>query len=268
MGAPPALPPWIMSNLTAYIDWNTIMFVVIGFGAQLCDGALGMGFGVISSTVLTLIGLPRVIVSATVNTAKILTGTASTVSHLAYRNVEWRTLAILGTGGVAGALAGSHLLLRIDSSRYIGPFISAYLIGVGIYIIWKVSYVEKLRVTPARVAGIGVAAGFLEAVAGVWGPLATSNLVASGLAPRLAVGVGNVAETLVAVIVSATLVNELGFDKLSRAAVGLVIGALIASPIAARLTANLPKRRLAIGVGILVILSSTLRLLKETGILG
>ena len=257
-----------MSSLAAYIDWNTMMFVAIGFGAQLCDGALGMGFGVISSTVLTLIGLPRVIVSATVNTAKILTGTASTVSHLAYKNVEWRTLAILGTGGVAGALAGSHMLLRMDSSRYIGPFISTYLIGVGIYIIWKASYVERLRITMPRIAGIGIAAGFLEAVAGVWGPLATSNLVASGLPPRLAVGVGNVAETLVAVIVSATLVNELGFDKLSRAAVGLVIGALIASPIAARLTANLPKRRLTIGVGVLVILSSSLRLAKETGLLG
>lgn len=256
-----------MSSLSAYIDWNTMMFIVIGFGAQLCDGALGMGFGVLTSTVLTLIGLPRVVVSATVNTAKILTGTASSVAHLAYHNVEWRTLAILATAGVVGALGGSHLLLRVDGSRYIGPIISAYLIGVGIYIIWKASHVEKLHITLPRIAGIGVAAGFLEAVAGVWGPLATSNLVASGLPPRLAVGVGNVAETLVAVIVSATLVSELGFDKLSRAAVGLVVGALAASPIAARLTATLPKRRLTIGVGVLVILSSGLRLMKETGLL-
>lgn len=257
-----------MPPVSALIDWHTLMFVVIGFGAQLCDGALGMGFGVISSTVLTLIGLPRIVVSATVNTAKILTGTASTVSHLAYKNVQWRSLVILTVGGIAGALVGSHLLLKSNSSHYIGPFISVYLIGVGIYIIWKASHVERLNITLPRIGIIGVAAGILEAVAGVWGPLATSNLVASGLAPRIAVGVGNVAETFVAVIVSATLVHELGFDKLSRAAVGLVIGALIASPLAARLTANLPKRRLAIGVGILVILSSTLRLFKETGWLG
>jgi hypothetical protein len=258
----------LMSTLSSFIDWNTLMFVVIGFGAQLCDGALGMGFGVISSTVLTLLGLPRVIVSATVNTAKILTGTASSVSHLAYRNVEWRSLLVLSIGGILGALAGSHLLLNIDSSRYFSPFISVYLIGVGIYIIWKTANVERLRVTLPRVGIIGLAAGFLEAVAGVWGPLATSNLVASGLAPRMAVGVGNVAETVVAVIVSTTLVHAIGFDKLSRAAVGLVIGALIASPLAARLTARLPKRRLAIGVGVLVILSSALRLVKELGLLG
>ncbi len=257
-----------MPSASALIDWNTLMFIVIGFGAQLCDGALGMGFGVISSTVLTLLGLPRVVVSATVNTAKILTGTASTVSHLAYKNVDWRSLVILTIGGIAGALVGSNLLLKSDNSRYIGPFISVYLIGVGIYIIWKASHVERLRITLPRIGIIGIAAGFLEAVAGVWGPLATSNLVASGLAPRLAVGVGNVAETFVAVVVSMTLVHKLGFENLSRAAVGLVIGALIASPLAARLTANLHKRRLAIGVGILVILSSSLRLFKETGWLG
>jgi uncharacterized membrane protein YfcA len=256
-----------MGQLGSFVDWSTLMFVVIGFGAQLCDGALGMGFGVISSTVLTLIGLPRIVVSATVNTAKILTGTASSVSHLVYKNVEWRTLAILGTAGVIGGVSGSWLLTS-GSSRYVAPFISVYLIFVGIYIIFKASYVEKLRITMSRIAGIGIAAGFLEAVAGVWGPLATSNLVASGLAPRLAVGVGNVAETMVAVVVSATLVHSIGFDKLSRAAVGLVIGALIASPLAAKLTANLPKRRLTIGVGILVILSSSLRLLREAGWLG
>jgi hypothetical protein len=257
-----------MSTVASFIDWNTLMFVVIGFGAQLCDGALGMGFGVISSTVLTLIGLPRLIVSATVNTAKILTGTASAVSHLAYRNVEWRSLLMLSIGGIVGALAGSYLLLNISGSRYISPFISVYLIGVGVYIIWRVSHVERLRITLPRIGGIGVAAGLLEAVAGVWGPLATSNLVASGLAPRLAVGVGNVAETVVAVVVSTTLVHAIGFDKLSRAAVGLVIGALIASPLAARLTAHLPKRRLAIGVGVLVIVSSALRLVKELGLIG
>jgi uncharacterized membrane protein YfcA len=256
-----------MDQLASFIEWNTLMFVVIGFFAQLCDGALGMGFGVISSTVLTIIGLPRIIVSATVNTAKILTGTASTVSHLAYKNVEWRSLVVLGSAGIGGALIGANLLIN-STSKYVGRFINVYLVFVGAYIIWKAANVDKLRITMPRIAIIGVAAGFLEAVAGVWGPLATSNLVASGLAPRLAVGVGNVAETLVAIVVSITLVNEIGFDKLSRAAVGLVIGALIASPIAARMTARLPKKRLAIGVGILVIVTSVVRLVKEAGWLG
>jgi hypothetical protein len=255
-----------MQMLGSWIDVYTLMYVAIGFIAQLCDGALGMGFGAISSTVLTIIGLPREIVSATVNGAKILTGTASSVSHLAYKNVEWRTLALLSLGGIIGGLVGAWLLTQ-GSVKYVGPIVSGYLIVVGVYIIWKASNVEKLRITTARIAGVGIAAGFLEAIAGVWGPLATSNLVASGLPARLAVGVGNVAETVVAVVVFTVLVNHIGFDQLSRSAVGLVIGALIASPLAARLTANLPKRRLTIGVGVMVIVSSSLRLIRDMGLL-
>lgn len=256
-----------MDALLSFVDWYTMMFVAIGFVAQLCDGALGMGFGAISSTVLTVIGLPREIVSATVNGAKILTGTASSVAHLAYKNVHWLTLALLAAGGVIGGLIGAWLLTQ-STLHYAGSIVSGYLILVGVYIIWKAQYAEKARVAPARVAGVGLAAGFLEAIAGVWGPLATSNLVASGLPARLAVGVGNVAETMVAVVVFTVLVNHIGFDQLSRSAVGLVIGALIASPLAARLTANLPKRRLTIGVGIMIILSSVLRLLRDTGFIG
>lgn len=241
------------------------MFIGIGFVAQICDGALGMGFGVISSTVLTLLGLPREIVSATVNGAKIFTGVASSAAHLAYRNVEWRTLAVLATGGLMGGLAGAWLLTQ-GANRYVGPIVSCYLIFVGVYIIWRASNIERLQITMPRTAGVGVAAGFLEAVAGVWGPLATSNLVAFGLPARIAVGVGNVAETIVAVAVFTVLVNHIGFDQLSRSAFGLVIGALIAAPLAARLTANLSKRRLTIGVGLMVIVSSLLRLARDLGL--
>lgn len=255
-----------MRELNTWVDLSTLMFVAIGFVAQLCDGALGMGFGAISSTVLTLIGLPREIVSATVNGAKILTGTASTVSHLAYKNVQWRALAYLSTGGVLGGLIGAWLLTQA-SLKFFGSLISGYLILTGFYIIWKASHVEQLRLTATRISGVGVAAGFLEAVAGVWGPLATSNLVASGLPARIAIGVGNVAETLVAVVVFTVLVHHVGFDQLSRTAVGLVIGALIAAPLAARLTARVSKRRLTIGVGVMVVLSSALRLLRDSGLL-
>jgi uncharacterized protein len=255
-----------MRQLSSWVDLSTLLYVAIGFIAQLCDGALGMGFGAISSTVLTIIGLPREIVSATVNGAKILTGTASTVSHLAYKNVQWRALVLLSVGGVLGGLIGAWLLTQA-SVKYVGPLVSGYLILIGFYIIWKASHVEKLRLTATRITGVGLAAGFLEAIAGVWGPLATSNLVASGLPARLAVGVGNVAETVVAVVVFTVLVNHIGFDQLSRTAIGLVIGALIASPLAARLTANMSKRRLTIGVGVMVIVSSALRLLRDSGLL-
>jgi len=256
-----------MNYLLSLLDLNTLIFAGIGFLAQLCDGALGMGFGVISSTVLTLVGLPREVVSATVNGAKIITGAASSVSHLAFRNIDWRALFMLSVAGAFGGLVGAWLLTQ-GQAKLVGPIVSGYLIFVGGYIIWKASHIEQVRISSSRTLGVGVAGGFLESVSGVWGPLVTSNLVAFGLPARLAVGTGNVAETVVAVVVFTVLVQHLGLAQLSRAAIGLVIGALFASPLAAHWTARLPKRRLMIGVGLMVILTSVLRLARDFGWIG
>lgn len=254
-----------MQQLIEWLDLSTVLFAVVGFIAQLCDGALGMGFGVISSTVLTLLGLPREIVSATVNGAKMFTGTASGLAHLHYKNVHWPTLGILTAGGLAGGIAGAWLLTQ-GANRYVGSLVSGYLIFLGAYLIWRASHFEQLRITTPRIVGVGIAAGFLEAGAGVWGPLATSNLVAFGLPARLAVGVGNLAETFVAMAVFSVLVHHIGFEQLSHAAIGLVIGALIAAPLAAKMTASLSKPRLTIGIGVMVMASSVVRLCRDFGL--
>lgn len=255
-----------MDFLYSLLDSSTLLFVAIGLVAQMCDGMLGMGFGVISSTVLTLFGLPREVVSASVNGAKIITGTASGISHALFRNLDWRAFAILAVAGSIGGSIGAWLITQ-GQANLVGPIVSGYLIAVGIYIIFKASHIETLKIGFRHTAGVGVAGGFLESVSGVWGPLVTSNLVAFGLSPRLAVGTGNLAETVVAVVVFTVLVHHLGLAQLSRSAIGLVAGALLASPLAALWTANIPKRRLMIGVGVMVILTSALRLARDLGLL-
>jgi uncharacterized membrane protein YfcA len=255
-----------MSYLISLFDYQTLIFIGIGFLAQLCDGALGMGFGVISSTVLTIIGLPREVVSATVNGAKIITGAFSSVAHLAFRNIDWRALTILSLAGALGGLIGAWLITQ-GQAKFVGPIVSSYLIAVGIYIIWKASHIEQVRLSNSRTIGVGIAGGFLESVSGVWGPLVTSNLVAFGLPARLAIGTGNVAETVVAVVVFSVLVQHLGMAQLSKYAIGLVIGAVFASPLAAHWTAKLPKKHLMVGVGIMVILTSAVRLIRDLGYL-
>lgn len=254
-----------MEYLHSLLEPGMLVFVGIGLLAQLCDGVLGMGFGVISSTVLTLIGLPREVVSASVNGAKIITGAASGVSHAIFRNLDWPAFLILSVGGSIGGLIGAWLLTQ-GQAGLVGPIISGYLIIVGIYIIWKASHIETLQISHVHTTGVGIAGGFLEAVSGVWGPLVTSNLVAFGLPARLAIGTGNLAETVVAVVVFTVLVNHMGLAQLSRYAIGLVVGAVLASPLAALWTARIPKRRLMIGVGLMVILTSAIRLARDLGL--
>jgi uncharacterized membrane protein YfcA len=255
------LPSIITDLLNSKLLW---MFVAIGFAAQLCDGALGMGFGVISSSVLTALGYPRAIVSAAVNGAKILTCTVLGLSHVVFHNIDWRAFGILTAGGIVGGLVGA-LAISSGAARIISPIVSFYLILVGIYIIWGASHIERLRVSTLGIAGVGLAGGALEAVAGVWGPIVTSNLVAIGLNPRLAVGSGILAEVIVAAVVFSILVSRLGFDQLSRPVAGLILGAMIASPLAAKLTTKIPKRRLMVGVGVLVIVTSLYRLARDLG---
>lgn len=243
---------------------DTWLFVGIGFLAQIFDGAIGMGFGAISSAVLAAMGLPREVASASVNGAKLLTGTASGVAHIALRNVDWRMLAVLGTAGVLGGVAGSLLLAR-NAGALLGIVVSAYLVFVGIFIIRRAFAAPPPDLRRARVGGVGLAGGFLEALSGVWGPLVTSNLVALGAHPRFAVGTGSIAETFVAGVVFSVLVAHLGFARLSLATIGLIAGALVAAPIAARITRQVPRRPLMVTVGVMVIVLSSIRLARDLG---
>ena len=245
---------------------QTWLFLAVGFVAQLCDGAIGMGFGAVSSTVLAAIGLPREVVSASVNGAKILTGATSGIGHIALRNVDWRMLAVLGSSGVLGGTLGSLLLTR-HAGPLLGIFVSAYLIVVGMTIILRARGAPPPTVPHAKIGTVGLFGGFLEAMSGVWGPLVTSNLVAIGANPRYVVGTGSIAETFVACAVFAILVRHLGFEQLSLATLGLVGGALLATPIAARITRDLPRKPLMIAVGALVILLSCVRLARDLGVL-
>ena len=253
----------LLANLWLLLQQpQTWLFIVIGFVAQLSDGALGMGFGAVSSTVLAALGVPREIASATVNGAKLVTGVLSGVSHLVFRNIDWPLFFFLTISGCVGGWAGATLM-TFHSSRWVGVFVSGYLLIVGAYIIWRASHDPPEFITRTRISGIGLAGGFLEAVSGVWGPLVTSNLVAHGANPRHAVGTGNLSETFVAITVFVVLVHHIGFEQLSIAMSGLLIGAVVGAPVGASFTRKLPRKALTIAVGLMVILMSLLRLWRD-----
>jgi uncharacterized membrane protein YfcA len=248
--------------LAALADPWTWGFVVLGFVAQLCDGALGMGFGAISAAALTALGLPREVASASVNGAKLLTGTASGAAHLWHRNVSGVLLAKLAAAGVLGGLVGATVLARY-SHWLVDALASTCLLLIGLYIVLRAFWAQGEHRPPRHVPLVGTAGGITEALAGVWGPLVTSSLVALGVHPRFAVGTSSVAETFVAAAVFVTLVNHLGFATLSTSVLGLLAGALLAAPLAARLIREIPRRPLMLAVGLLVIALSVVRLLRD-----
>lgn len=241
---------------------DIFLFVAIGFAAQIIDGAIGMAFGVISTTSLLAMGVPPATASATVHLAEVFTTAASGLSHLHHRNVDWRLVGRLAPAGVLGGALGAYVLSNVDAD-FIRPVISVYLVAIGIYLIFKTFRPRWPRdVRDAAVPPIGLAGGFLDALGGGgWGPIVTSTLIGRGHVPRTVIGSTNLTEFLVTVMVSATFIVTLGWAELTRTALGLIVGGILAAPLAGFLVKRIPARPLMFAVGVLVILTSLPRVI-------
>lgn len=185
-----------MPDFLTAIDWSQVLpFIAIGFAAQVIDGALGMAFGVINSTLLvTVMGVPPAVASASVHAVETFTTAASGVSHVVHRNVDWKLFRRLVIPGMIGAVAGATLLSTIDAS-VAKPFVMAYLACIGLYLLFRAVGGEIKPRKPRVVAPLGLVGGFLDAAGGGgWGPVVTSNLLIQGATPRHTIGTVNTAE--------------------------------------------------------------------------
>lgn len=237
-----------------------LLFMFVGLFAQAVDGALGMAYGVISSSVLLAFGVPPATASASVHGAEVFTTAASATSHAWHKNVEWRLFIPLAIAGVIGGVLGAYVLAGIDGD-VIKPFVVAYLALMGLYILWRARRgIEPRHIRPAWiVAPLGAIGGFFDAIGGGgWGPTVSSTLVGAGQEPRRAIGTANTAEFFLTVAISATFVWALvtghwrdaeALTDHAAAVGGLVVGGLLAAPFAGYITKAVPQRALTYAVG-------------------
>ncbi|MDQ4088554.1 MAG: sulfite exporter TauE/SafE family protein [Pseudomonadota bacterium] len=243
-------------------DWSTVTlaellpFIAVGFVAQLIDGALGMAFGVISTTLLLTIGVPPAVASGQVHIIKIFTGGMSGISHAAHRNVDWKLFARLSLSGIVGGVLGAYVLTRIDAD-VAKPFVLAYLAAVGLFLLWRAWVHVHVERRARIVEPLGVVGGFLDASGGGgWGPVVTSNLLVQGHSPRMTVGTVNTAEFLVAIAISATFLVSLGWEDFSAAVIGLLIGGVLAAPLGGLAAKKLSPKLLLVLVGAILTATS------------
>ena len=231
-------------------------FIAVGFLAQLVDGALGMAFGVISTTLFVTLGVPPAVASAGVHTVECFTTGVSGVSHILHRNVDWKMLLRLAVPGVIGAVLGAYVLTQIDAAT-VKPFVLAYLATIGLYLIWRGVRYPPHHKPPKIVEPLGLMGGFLDAAGGGgWGPVVTGNLLVQGAEPRRTIGTVNTAEFLVTVSASATFIASLGLQAFSAATLGLLIGGVAAAPIAAAVARRARAKLLLVMVGVVMTLTS------------
>lgn len=254
-----------------------VLLALAGFGSQLVDGALGMGYGVTSTTLLLLAGLTPAAASASVHLAKIGTALASGTAHWRFGNVDRRLVLRLGVPGAAGALLGA-LLLSWLSVEAAAPLMAGLLIVIGVFILVKYA-VAPPRVATARTSPhgrrfltpLGFLGGLVDATGGGgWGPVATSSLLTAGrTAPRTVIGSVSASEFLVTVAASLGFVLGLGWAGIDLLAVaGLLGGGLIAAPLAAWLVTRLPSTVLGAAVGGLIVLTNLRSVLGSAGVDG
>jgi uncharacterized protein len=241
-----------------------IVLLAVGFVAQLVDGALGMAYGTTSTSLALAAGLTPATASASVHMAELGTTLASGISHRRFGNIEWRTVKAVGFTGAAGAFLGAVVLSSI-SAELAKPWMAAILLALGVYILvrFTVGGPPRLRgssgVRRRFLAPLGFGAGFVDATGGGgWGPAMTPTLLATGkMEPRKVIGSVDTSEFLVALAASVGFLLALGSQGIAWSFVGaLLVGGIVAAPVAAWLVRMITAGLLGAAVGGMIILTN------------
>jgi uncharacterized membrane protein YfcA len=256
---------WSFASLKAgHFDSRAFFSALaVGLFAQLIDGALGMGYGVTSNSLLLASGFSPAAATATVHVAKAFTGAASGLAHWERGNIDTRVFRGLLIPGIIGSLLGVWLVTSIDG-RVMRPYISAYLAFMGLFIIYRAfRQVALAKTVGKRIIPVALVGGFADSVGGGgWGPVVTTSLIGSGLEPKTTIGSVNAAEFVV------TLASGLSFAVLIgvqawESATGLILGGMIIAPFAAGLANKINRRALMVMVGLLIISLSAFSILSS-----
>ena len=234
------------------MDITIFFYIFVGFIAQMIDGALGMAYGVTSTSLLLTMGIPPAQASASVHAAELVTTAVSGAFHLKFGNVDKKVLRRLLIPGVIGGAIGAYVLTEIPSTT-IKPLVAGYLIIMGGIILWKAFRNVAPKELKTKLVPLGLVGGFFDAIGGGgWGPVVTTTLVARGKEPRLVVGSVNLAEFFVTLSESFVFILTIGLIHW-KIIIGLMIGGVLAAPLAAYVCSRIPRRPMMCMVGVLIV---------------
>ncbi len=251
-----------LEKIKTGFNYDFLIFLFIGIFAQLVDGTLGMGYGATATSFLLSIGVPPAISSMGVHVAEMFTTGASAISHYRFKNINKKLVLTLVVPGVSGSILGAYLLADVIDGNFIKPYIAGYMIVLAVIIIIKGLRKNIKKKKTKRLGILASFGGFMDSIGGGgWGPIVTSTLMGQGRSPRYTIGSVNTAEFAISFASGITFIL---FDGISgwRVIAGLIVGGVLAAPLAAFLVNKIPRKPITVLVGLLLIFLSVRTLIK------
>lgn len=250
-----AVSSWIQTH-DIHLTNDFFFYLLVGLGAQLVDGALGMAYGVTSNSFLISLGVSPAVSSASVHIAEMFTTGASALSHFKFKNINKKLLRNLIIPGVAGAVTGAYLLSDHIDGNIIKPYVAVYMGILGIIILRKALKKTHVKTKTKRLGLLAVFGGFMDSVGGGgWGPIVTSTLIGQGRDPRYTIGTVNTAEFAISFASGITFILFTHVNNW-QVVLGLILGGVVAAPLGAMVVNKIKRKPMMIAVGVLILLLS------------
>jgi uncharacterized membrane protein YfcA len=249
-----------LTNLQTVLQKDNYIFywmLLVGFGAEIVAGSMGMGYGVICTSLLLILNVPPPVVSASIHSAEAFTSAAGTISHWQLGNVNKKLTRALAIPAIIGAVAGALALTYVGEkyAKITKPFIAAYTIYLGVKILQNAFRKKEVnqQKKKSNITVLGLVGGFIDSFGGGgWGPLVTGTFIKNGHTPRFVIGSSTFAKCILTIASAITFIFTIGIHHWNVVA-GLLIGGIVTAPFSAMLTSKLPTKKMFVAVGIVVI---------------
>jgi uncharacterized protein len=243
--------------------------LLVGFLAEIVAGSMGMGYGVICTTILLILNIPPPVISATIHSAESFTTAAGSISHYKFGNVNKKLTKRLAIPAIIGAVCGALLLTYVGEryAKMTKPIIGAYTLYLGIRIIQN-AFRKKdtnggIKKKKTNITALGLVGGFIDSFGGGgWGPLVTGTFIKNGRTPRYVIGSSTIAKFILTVASAITFIFTVGIHHWNMV-LGLLLGGVITAPFSAMLTSKLPVKKMFVVVGIVVIVMSAITICRS-----
>jgi uncharacterized membrane protein YfcA len=263
----------ILDFLFSFTEPEFLAYVLIGFIAQMIDGALGMAYGASSMTMLTSYGVSSSIANSCIKLSEVFTTSASGFSHWKMGNINKKLVKNLIIPGVIGAVFGATLIAYVDqiegfSKKWVKPIISIYILMLGVYIIYKALRKKEKKKKTANLSVLASFGGFMDAAGGGgWGPIVTSTLISKGRNPKYTIGSVNLSEFFIALTSAVIITLIIGLEEWQlgggiKIALGMIFGGIIAAPMGAIVASRIKAKPMMLVVGSLIIIVNMLNIYK------